>query len=100
MHVYHIVVALCTTAVLGWEAPQCRDFNRVWHDDFRGDEGVLPNASNWNIIDVDIGVNNELQIYKRDPRNVQLSGRDTLQLVPWKDRSAPRGWTSGRVESI
>jgi hypothetical protein len=62
MHACHFLVALCATAVLTWEAPQYRDFNRIWHDDFRGDEGVLPNPSNWNIIDADIGVNNELQI--------------------------------------
>ena len=100
MHIWHLLVALFTTVALGWEAPQYREFNRVWYEDFRGDEGVLPDSSKWNIIDADIGVNNELQIYKKNPRNVQLSGGETLQLVPWKDSTAPRGWTSGRVESI
>jgi beta-glucanase (GH16 family) len=56
----------------------------------------MPNENNWNILDGNLGVNNELQTYKRSPRNAQLSGGTTMQLVPWREGSS---WTSGRVES-
>ncbi|RHZ45430.1 hypothetical protein CDV55_100691 [Aspergillus turcosus] len=45
------------------------------------------------------GVNGELETYTNSNRNVQLSGGNTLQLVPWKDSSVSGGWTSGRLES-
>ncbi|KAH7304384.1 concanavalin A-like lectin/glucanase domain-containing protein [Stachybotrys elegans] len=100
MHPFFILAAFVPCFTLGWESPQYRELTRIWQDNFVGTKGHLPNLANWNIIDGDIGVNNELQIYTTDTRNIQLSGGDTLQLVPWKDEGAPRGWTSGRVESI
>ncbi|KFA48714.1 hypothetical protein S40293_09771 [Stachybotrys chartarum IBT 40293] len=100
MHPLIALAVFLPTVVLGWEAPRYREFSRVWQDDFVGARGHLPNLANWNIINGDIGVNNELQVYTSDARNIQLSGGETLQLVPWKDASALRGWTSGRLESI
>src|SRR5690606_10274699 len=44
----------------------------------------------------DISVNNELQQYTTSNRNLQNSGGETLQIVPWRDGD---GWTSARVES-
>ncbi|KAG9258765.1 secreted glucosidase [Emericellopsis atlantica] len=82
-----------------WEAPQYGGFSRVWQETFPGAAGTLPNEGTWTILNGDLGVNNELQVYKRDPRNVQISGGNTLQLVPWRDGSQPKGWTSGRMES-
>ncbi len=56
--------------------------------------------SHWNVADVKMNNgNNELETYSPNSRNVQLSGGQTLQLVPWKDPSAASGWTSGRIES-
>ncbi|EGX94596.1 secreted glucosidase [Cordyceps militaris CM01] len=79
-----------------WNAPNYGGFNLVWQDNFGGSAGQLPNEGNWNIIDGNLGINEELQTYKRNPRNVQLSGGDSLQIVPWRDGN---GWTSGRIES-
>lgn len=82
-----------------WNAPQYSGFNRVWQETFGGSAGKLPNENNWKIIEGDLGVNNELQVYTRNSRNIQVSGGDTLQLVPWRDSSQAKGWTSGRMES-
>lgn len=82
-----------------WDAPQYDGFWRVWQDSFDGAAGATPDAGRWNTITGNLGVNNELQTYSASPRNVQLSGGSTLQLVPWRDGSAPQGWTSGRLES-
>jgi hypothetical protein len=99
MYLFIILVGSLTTLTFGWEAPQYDEFNRVWQDNFVGSRGHLPNLANWNIINGDMGVNNELQIYTTDTRNIQLSGDETLQIIPWRDQGAPRGWTSGRLES-
>ncbi|KAJ3494026.1 hypothetical protein NLG97_g4346 [Lecanicillium saksenae] len=88
---------LSLAAVTGaWDAPNYGGFNRVWQDNFAGNGGNLPNEGTWNIITGNLGVNNELEVYTRDSRNVQLSGGNTLQLVPWRNGG---GWTSGRIES-
>lgn len=92
------ILALAAAAT-AWDAPQYAGYNRVWQDNFSGASGQLPNEGNWNIQQGDLGVNNELQVYQRNPRNVQVSGGNTLQLVPWRDGSQPKGWTSGRIES-
>ncbi|KAM4066182.1 glycosyl hydrolases family 16 domain-containing protein [Hirsutella rhossiliensis] len=91
------IIAL-VSAASAWDAPNYAGFGRVWQETFAGAKGSSPNRGNWNIIDGNLGVNNELQTYTSKTRNVQLSGGGTLQLVPWKDGSAPRGWTSGRLE--
>jgi hypothetical protein len=95
---------LCTfvliiRAALAWDAPQYPGFDRVWQSHFVGNEGSLPDHSHWVIREGDLGVNNEFQTYTKDTRNVQLSGGDTLQIVPWRDDNGPRAWTSGRIES-
>ncbi len=79
-----------------WDPPSYSGYSLVWADAFGGASGQLPNENNWNIINANLGVNNELQTYVRNARQVQTSGGTTLQLVPWHDGSS---WTSGRVES-
>ncbi|KJZ78680.1 hypothetical protein HIM_02071 [Hirsutella minnesotensis 3608] len=91
------LLALVST-VSAWDAPNYGGFSRVWQETFAGGTGSSPNRGNWNIINGDLGVNNELQVYSAKSRNVQVSGGSTLQLIPWRDGSAPRGWTSGRIE--
>jgi len=93
------LLALAATVAQAWDAPGYAGFTRVWQDNFSGPAGQLPNEGNWNILQGDLGVNNELQVYMRNSRNTQVSGGDTLQLVPWRDGSQPKGWTSGRIES-
>lgn len=97
LSIISLLAAVAT--VKAWDAPQYAGFNRVWQDGFGGSAGQLPNEGNWNILQGDLGVNNELQVYRRDSRNAQVSGGNTLQLVPWRDGSQPKGWTSGRIES-
>jgi beta-glucanase (GH16 family) len=79
-----------------WNAPSYSGYRLVWSDSFAGASATLPNENNWNIIDGNLGVNNELQTYRRNTRQVQTSGGNTLQLVPWREGN---GWTSGRIES-
>ncbi|KAK4125817.1 glycoside hydrolase family 16 protein [Parathielavia appendiculata] len=93
---YLSLLPLLGTAVSAWDAPSYSGYRLVWADTFAGPSGQLPNENNWNILDGNLGVNNELQTYRRSARNVQTSGGNTLQVVPWKDGSS---WTSGRVES-
>ncbi|KXX74013.1 Beta-glucanase [Madurella mycetomatis] len=82
--------------VAAWDAPSYGGYRLVWSDNFAGSSGSLPNENNWHIIDGNLGVNNELQTYRRNTRQVQTSGGNTLQLIPWRDGSE---WTSGRIES-
>ncbi|KAL6863577.1 glycoside hydrolase family 16 protein [Trichoderma novae-zelandiae] len=82
-----------------WAPPAYGGFNLVWNDAFSGNSGTSPNQGNWNIITGNLNVNNELETYSSSTQNVQLSGGNTLQLVPWKDSSTFGGWTSGRLES-
>ncbi|CAI4215468.1 unnamed protein product [Parascedosporium putredinis] len=64
-------------------------------DDFNGAAGELPNDNNWELV-TNVKVNNELQDYTTSNRNLQRSGGNTLQIVPWYEGNR---WTSGRVES-
>ncbi|KAJ4251487.1 hypothetical protein NW762_011472 [Fusarium torreyae] len=84
---------------LGWGAPGYSGFNLVWQDSFAGSGGSSPNGNNWNTITGYLNVNAELEVYTSSNRNLQLSGGDTLQIVPWRDSSAQNGWTSARIES-
>jgi beta-glucanase (GH16 family) len=92
----YLLPILAGTGVSAWDAPGYDGYRLVWTDNFAGPGGQLPNENNWNILDGNLGVNNELQTYKRNPRNAQLSGGTTMQLVPWREGNS---WTSGRVES-
>ncbi|CAG9955477.1 unnamed protein product [Clonostachys rosea f. rosea IK726] len=82
-----------------WESPIYPGYSRVWQDTFSGLPGASPDLRNWNVITGDLGVNNELQFYTGSSANVHVSGGGTLKLVPWKDSSHLKGWTSGRIES-
>ncbi|KAK8087680.1 endo-1-3(4)-beta-glucanase [Apiospora hydei] len=88
--------ALLSGPARAWAPPGYSGFNTVWYDDFDGASGSPPNGGDWNIITGNLGVNNELETCSR---NLQLSGGDTLQIVPWRDSGAANGWTSGRIES-
>lgn len=90
----HILLAL-SQAAWAWKAPAHDDFTLVWQDSFTDTAGSSPSPKNWNVV-TDISVNNELQKYTTSNKNLQQSGGETLQIVPWRDGA---GWTSGRVES-
>jgi beta-glucanase (GH16 family) len=85
--------------VSAWVAPEYDGFNKDWESVFIGDSGTLPSEEKWNFIDANLGVNAELQFYKKSTNNVQLSGGETLQIIPRRDGNIATGWTSGRLES-
>ncbi|KAK2606015.1 hypothetical protein QQS21_003532 [Conoideocrella luteorostrata] len=87
------------SSVKAWGAPGYGGFNIRWQDAFAGSSGSTPNTGNWNLINGYLNVNDEWETYTPSTRNIQLSGGNTLQIVPWRDGSAQRGWTSGRLES-
>ena len=95
------IASLLALAAIGAAkpAPSYSGYTRKWQDTFGGPAGQAPNGNNWKIVQGDLGHNNELQVYTSSSRNVQVSGGDSLQLVPWRDSSKPKGWTSGRLES-
>ncbi|POR31369.1 Glucan endo-1,3-beta-glucosidase A1 [Tolypocladium paradoxum] len=86
-------------AAQAWDSPNYDGFHRVWQDGFGGPAGASPNEGNWNLLNGHFGYNNELQTYTPSNRNIQVSGGDTLQIVPWRDGGVQGGWTSGRLES-
>lgn len=98
MVAYRLVSSVLSlaAAVTAWDAPGYGGFNLVWQDNFSGQGGTSPNGNNWNIVTGNLGVNGELENYSGSTRNLQLSGGNTLQIVPWREGS---GWSSGRIES-
>ncbi|KAJ3533023.1 hypothetical protein NM208_g8172 [Fusarium decemcellulare] len=98
---FEAIVSLLFFAAISsaWDAPGYGGYNLVWQDNFAGSAGTLPDGNNWNIITGYLNVNAELEVYTSSTSNVQRSGGSTLQLVPWRDSSALKGWTSGRIES-
>ncbi|KAK1752209.1 glucan endo-1,3-beta-glucosidase [Echria macrotheca] len=74
-------------------------YQTLFSEPFTGPSGILPSTNTWTILSADLNVNHELETYRADPRYVQLSGGNTLQLVPWRDSSSRGGWSSGRIES-
>ncbi|KAH8650108.1 putative endo-1,3(4)-beta-glucanase [Xylariales sp. PMI_506] len=93
------VLALTPGLISATTPPSYSGYNLIWYSPFTGNAGTSPDAANWNIITGYLGVNNELEVYTSSSANVQNSGGQTLQLVPWRDSSKTYGWSSGRVES-
>jgi len=82
-----------------WGPPFYPGYNVIWSDTFPGPDGGLPEQSKWNILEGYLRINNELETYMARPHEVQISGGETVQIVPWRNTSTPGGWTSGRLES-
>lgn len=82
-----------------WASPGYSGFSLQWESQFAYAAGAPPSSDNWNIITGYLGVNAEWEKYTASSANVQCSGGQTLQLVPWRDSSTTYGWTSGRIES-
>ncbi|KAK0386660.1 hypothetical protein NLU13_6495 [Sarocladium strictum] len=77
-------------------SPSVNGMKILFQDTFTGSSGSSPDSKTWNIAR-DVNTNNELQDYTSSNSNIQLSGGQTLQLVPWKTKDGK--WTSGRVET-
>lgn len=101
MHFPKLLAALAFLAVVtgAWNAPTYGGFTRNFNANFVGKKGYQPNSANWNLIKGDKNDNNEYQRWTADKKNLQFSGEGTLQIVPWRDSKAPKGWTSARIES-
>ncbi|KAG5990696.1 hypothetical protein E4U43_004214 [Claviceps pusilla] len=97
---YHFLssILLAFAAAVDAGAPNYPGFRLNWADNFAGAKGSSP-GGNWNRISGFLNVNGELQTYSPSTRNIQLSGANTLQIVPLRDHSTVKGWTSGRLES-
>ncbi|KAI0126069.1 putative endo-1,3(4)-beta-glucanase [Xylariales sp. AK1849] len=92
-------LAVLSSLVSGTAPPSYSGYNNIWNSGFDGAAGLLPSTSDWNIITGNLGVNGELETYTSSTNNLQRSGGQTLQIVPWKDSTVSGGWTSGRMES-
>jgi hypothetical protein len=95
-----IAIILCSLAATGtaWNAPEIPGYRMMWHDNFEGVAGSLPDTSKWNIQHWYQDLNGDLQEYRASPVNVHLMN-DFLHIHPWRDPTAAKGWTSGRIES-
>ncbi|KAI5456034.1 concanavalin A-like lectin/glucanase domain-containing protein [Mariannaea sp. PMI_226] len=98
-HVIFAVALYLFSSVLALNPPSYSGFNLVWSDRFDGRADSRPSDDSWVIITGDHNFNNEWQTYTRNSRNLRMSGKGTLQLIPQADRFTSGGWTSARIES-
>ncbi|EFX02319.1 beta-glucanase [Grosmannia clavigera kw1407] len=91
-----LFLASLPALVQAWDAPAYSGYSLVWQEAFAGYSGTLPSSTTWNII-TDISVNEEAETYTTSTSNLQLSGGNTLQIIPICDSAG--SWTSGRIES-
>ncbi|KAH8589455.1 concanavalin A-like lectin/glucanase [Bisporella sp. PMI_857] len=75
------------------------NYHVVWADDFNGENGVLPNTSNWEyqISTPDTNSNQEVQYYQKSTKNAFLSGAGTAWIAPVHESDGR--WTSARLRS-
>jgi beta-glucanase (GH16 family) len=91
-----LLLSLLVPLVRATVSPDVAGMRLVWQENFRGPAGSMPNQDVWNIA-LAINTNNELETYTTSNRNLQISGGETVQIVP---RKSPSGaWTSGRIET-
>ncbi|KAF5626929.1 endo-1 3-beta-glucanase [Fusarium tjaetaba] len=97
---FFLAILLCSLAATGtaWNAPEIPGFRLMWHDNFGGVDGSLPDTSKWNIQHWYQDHNGDHQEYRASPENVHIMG-GSLHIHPWRDPTAVKGWTSGRIES-
>ncbi|KAI9158979.1 Beta-glucanase [Paramyrothecium foliicola] len=87
------------SAAAAIESPTYTGYTRKWQANFIGPMNTQPPASDWTIVTGDKNDNNEFQRYTNSVANIRYSGTDALQIIPRKDATAPKGWTSGRIET-
>ena len=74
----------------------------VWHDEFNGSTGALPNPAKWELVTGGSGWGNgELQYYTTSPSNVSLDGAGHLAIAArnqvYSDGQYTDNYTSGMV---
>lgn len=78
------------------------DWELTWSDEFEGDQGELPNPSNWTY---DIGTgengwgNRELQYYTNRSENVSLDGNGNLVITAIAESFSGSSYTSARIKT-
>ncbi|KAI1326598.1 putative endo-1,3(4)-beta-glucanase [Xylariaceae sp. FL0255] len=92
-----LAIASAVTSVAATGVPSYSGYSVVWQENFIGAAGASPNTGTWNIIQSANNANDEVETYTNSNSNVQLSGGQTLQIVPQNNNGQ---WTSGRLESV
>ena len=100
------LAALATTTLAGCtpaEDPITEErWELVWEDDFKGDEGSLPD-DDVGTYDIGRGTdgwgNAELQHYTNRPENVRLTGSGFLEIVARREAYEDATWTSARLKT-
>ncbi|KAF5661173.1 endo-1,3-beta-glucanase, partial [Fusarium circinatum] len=98
MFFFTIIICLLATTGTAWDAPEIPGFRTMWYDNFDGAPGSLPDTSKWNIQHWYQDLNGDHQEYRASPVNVYHKD-GSLHIEPWRDSTAVKGWTSGRIES-
>ncbi|OLN81169.1 Glucan endo-1,3-beta-glucosidase A1-like protein 5 [Colletotrichum chlorophyti] len=76
--------------------PAVDGMNIIWSETFQGNAGSPPRRDTWDVA-LALNTNNDVQTYTDSSWNLQISGGETIQLVP--RRSANGHWTSARIET-
>ncbi|KAM0261242.1 hypothetical protein ACHAPA_009878 [Fusarium lateritium] len=84
---------------LAKKTPSYDGYNLIWEDTFDGKAGSSPDTVKWNLMDWYKNLNGDFQTYTSSTYNLQLSGKGSVRIIPWRETTAVRGWTSGRMES-
>jgi beta-glucanase (GH16 family) len=84
---------------LSKKTPSYDGYDLIWEDTFDGEAGSSPDTTKWNLMDWYKNLNGDFQTYTSSTYNLQLSGEGSVRIIPWRDTTAVRGWTSGRMES-
>lgn len=84
---------------LAKKTPSYDGYDLIWEDTFDGEAGSSPDTTKWNLMDWYKNLNGDFQTYTSSTYNLQLSGEGSVRIIPWRDTTAVRGWTSGRMES-
>ncbi|PNP58392.1 hypothetical protein FNYG_15055 [Fusarium nygamai] len=95
-----LAMILCFLATTGtaWNVPKIPGYRTMWYDSFDGVPGSLPDTSNWNIQHWYQDLNGDHQEYRASPENVHIMD-GSIHIRPWRDYTAAKNWTSGRIES-
>ncbi len=94
--VYIQLLPSIASAMIAWAPPSYGSYQLRWQDTFGGKSGSLPDEGNWNIKEGNPNKNGELEVYSRSNQNLQITGGNTVQLIP---RRNGNGWTSASLES-
>lgn len=91
------LLALLPALAAAVTPPSYDGYTITFSDDFAGAAGSSPDTSKWNVA-LSINTNNEAETYTSSNTNLQISGGETIQIIPRKSSSGV--WTSGRIETV